>query len=125
MSFSLALGVALLGALGSLARWGAQQGIQRAVAAQFPAGTMFVNLVGSFLIGAVMATFAARGTLDSRTRIALTTGFLGGFTTYSAFAYDTLSLIEKRDLAAASIYVAATVVGCLAACWAGSALVPR
>jgi CrcB protein len=53
--------------------------------------------------------------------VPLTAGLLGGFTTYSAFAYGSLALIERRELGLAALYVGATVVGCLLACWAGVA----
>jgi CrcB protein len=123
VSFSLALLVALLGAVGSVLRWAAQQTIQGAVGHPFPAGTLFVNVLGSFVIGAVMALYGVRGELESHTRIALTAGLLGGFTTYSSFAWDTLALVEKRSYGLASLYVGTTVATCFAACWAGAQVV--
>jgi fluoride exporter len=114
-----ALYIALAGALGSLARYGAGAGLQRLAGTRFPYGTLLVNVVGSFLIGLVMAVFAARGQLDSRARLAITIGFLGGFTTYSSFALETVSLIEGRQTAAAALYVGVTLVTGVLACWAG------
>ena len=92
--------IALAGALGSVARYLVAAGVQRLAAphTQVPAGTLAVNVIGAFVIGVVMAVFAARGELDSRVRIAISVGFLGGFTTYSAFAYETIALLERdRD----------------------------
>lgn len=114
-----ALYIALAGALGSLARYGVGAGMQRAVGARFPWGTLLINVAGSFLIGLFMAVFAARGQLDSRARLAITIGFLGGFTTYSSFALETVSLIERRQTAAAALYVGVTLVTGALACWAG------
>lgn len=114
-----ALYIALAGALGSLARYGAGAGMQRLVGTRFPYGTLLVNVAGSFLIGLFMALFAARGQLDSRARLAITIGFLGGFTTYSSFALETISLIERRSTGLAALYVGGTLLTGAVACWAG------
>jgi fluoride exporter len=114
-----ALYIALAGALGSLARYGAGAGLQRLAGTRFPYGTLLVNVVGSFLIGLVMAMFAARGQLDSRARLVITIGLLGGFTTYSSFALETVTLLERRSLGAAAGYVSVTLVTGALACWAG------
>lgn len=115
--------IALAGALGSLCRHLVGAAVQRAGGAAFPWGTLAVNLAGSFLIGVVMAAFAARGRLDAPLRLALTTGFLGGFTTYSAFAFETVQMVERQQFAGAIAYVLATVVAAGAACALGLALV--
>ena len=81
--------------------------------------TLAVNLAGSFGIGLVIAWFSARGAADARARVALTAGFLGGFTTYSAFAWETVVFLENRATASAALYVAGTVLGCLLTCGAG------
>lgn len=114
-----ALVVGLLGAIGSVARWGMATAIQERSGARFPWGTLVVNLVGSIAIGAVMTLYAMRAELDSRTRIALTSGLLGGFTTYSSFAYETWGLVWSRDYIGAGLYVALTVGLCFAGCTAG------
>lgn len=118
MTLGLALMVALLGAVGSLLRWVTGTAVARATGGTFPAGTLAVNLIGSALIGAAMIWFAP----DSKTRVALTAGLLGGFTTYSAFAWDTLALLERRSFATAALYLFGTVAGCLAACAGGAAI---
>jgi fluoride exporter len=115
----VALWVALLGGLGSLGRWLLTSAIQKQVGPAFPAGTFIVNMLGSVAIGAVMGFFITRGTESSVLRVALTAGFLGGFTTYSSFALETLLLIQRRSLVAAALNVAGTVVVCLVGCAAG------
>jgi CrcB protein len=114
-----ALAIAVFGALGSLSRHGVGVGLQRLLGVRFPYGTFAVNVIGSFLIGLAMAVFATRGELDSRLRIALTVGFLGGFTTYSSFAFETVGLLEKRQAALAAAYVSATLIAAGGACYAG------
>lgn len=120
---STLLYIALAGALGSVCRYLMGTAVQRASGAAFPWGTLAVNVVGSFCIGLVMALFAQRGQLDAPLRLALTAGFLGGFTTYSAFAFETIQLVERQEFAAAIVYVAATVLTAAVACALGLALV--
>lgn len=113
-----ALFVAIAGGLGSLARYGTGLAAQRWLGDRLPYGTLLVNLLGCFLIGVVMV-FAEGRQLDPRVRVALAGGFLGGFTTYSAFAYETLALAERRSAGWAAAYAALTIAGCFAACAAG------
>ncbi len=115
--------VGALGAVGSVLRYLLAGAVTR-VAGAFPAGTMVVNVLGAATIGLVMAVFAARGELASPLRIGLTAGLLGGFTTYSSFAFETFELLERRSYLAAGLQVASTVGLCLAAC-AGGALLGR
>ncbi len=119
----IALGVALLGALGSLFRWLLSAAIQRQVGAGFPVGTLVVNVLGSIAIGGVMGVFLARGTapsgMTSGMGIALCAGFLGGFTTYSSFALETVLLIERRSFVAAAVNVVGTSLVCLGGCALG------
>ena len=114
-----ALFVAIAGGAGSLARYGVSLASQRWFpGARLPVNTLAVNLLGCLLIGALVTLFDARH-VDPRVRAAVVTGFLGGFTTYSAFAYETLALAEHRSPAVAALYTAITLVGCAAACAAG------
>ena len=120
----LALGVALLGAMGSLFRWLLSGAVQRQVGPTFPAGTLVVNVLGSMAIGAVMGFFTVRGGsgssgLTSGIGIALSAGFLGGFTTYSSFALETVLLIERRSFAAAGLNMGGTLLVCLGSCALG------
>lgn len=114
----LALYIGLAGALGSMARHLVGVGLAR-YSGRLPWGTFVVNVVGSLVIGFAMALFAQRGELDSKLRFAITTGFLGGFTTYSAFAFETVGLLEDKKVGVAAGYVALTFAGAAAACWLG------
>ena len=84
----------------------------------FPFGTLIVNLSGCFLIAAVMHVALTAG-WSHTTRAAVTIGFLGGFTTYSSFNYETTRLAEEGAGATAALNVALTVVGCWLAGWLG------
>ena len=103
--------VALGGALGSLARHGANR-LWPATPGGWPVPTLTVNLIGSFAIGLLYMYVAARGAAAEQTRLFWMTGVLGGFTTYSAFALETALLGFSWTGVA---YVAVTVVGCLLA----------
>jgi len=111
--------IAIAGALGSVGRYAVGKYMQDATGSNFPWGTLAVNVLGSFAIGVVMAVFAARGELDSRLRLALTVGFLGGFTTYSAFALETVTLVERKLYAVAAAYVGLTFVAAAVGCFLG------
>lgn len=90
--------------------------------AAVPVATLAVNILGSFVMGVLVAVFSARGEMDSRLRMALCVGFLGGFTTYSSFALETVTLLEERSLHSAALYVALTLVGAAFACYVGFVL---
>lgn len=105
------LSVALGGALGAVLRY------LVGLAVAFPFGTFLVNVVGSLLIGLIWHTFTVRG-MHGWLPLVMT-GFLGGFTTFSAFSMDTLRLVEAGRLAAAGGYVMASVLLSLAACAVG------
>lgn len=111
--------VALGGALGSMARYGVGVALAAALGTTFPWGTLLVNVVGSFLIAvvAVLSTEAAR--LSEPMRLLLSTGVMGGFTTYSSFSLETLRLFEAGELLRAGLYVAGTTLLCMLACAAG------
>jgi len=107
--------VALGGAIGSVTRYGVGALAAQLLGPTFPWGTLFVNLSGSFLIALVMHVALTGTAISLEMRIFLTTGIMGGFTTYSSFNYETLALIDQRAYALASLNLAATVVGCLLA----------
>lgn len=108
IAFGPLLSIALGGALGAVSRYAMSSGIARLFGAAFPFGIMSVNVVGSFLMGIAMIWVMQRSG-DSRMGPLLMTGFLGGFTTFSAFSLDTIMLIEKGRLGAAAIYVGGSV----------------
>jgi CrcB protein len=88
----------------------------------WPVATWVVNVLGSFALGVVSEACLGRTLLGVDARIALGTGLLGGFTTYSAFDVETLRMLERGDVGRGFVYVSATVFACLAAGWTGLAL---
>lgn len=111
--------VALGGACGSVARYGLST-LLRSAAPGFPWGTLAVNAVGGFAMGAITAWALARpGTLSDAARLGLTTGLLGGFTTYSAFSIETLLLWRDGHGALALANVGVNLVLSLGACALG------
>lgn len=81
----------------------------------FPVGTLLVNLFGSFLLAALAFVGLELGALPTATRLALTTGLLGGFTTYSTFSYESLRLLQEGRWGTTALYLALTVGGGLIA----------
>ena len=108
------------GALGSGARYLASTAIARALGPDFPRGTLFVNVTGSFLLAFILALRAE--TLGPEARLFLGAGVMGGYTTYSSFNYETLALVERGSAGLAAANVALTVLACLAAGLGGLAL---
>jgi CrcB protein len=91
----------------------------------FPFGTLAVNVVGSFLLAALMYVGIEADLMSPTLRLALTTGVMGGFTTYSTFSYETMRYLQDGVWGLAILNVFITVFGCLAACllgWAGARL---
>jgi CrcB protein len=117
--------VCLAGAAGTGARFALASGVTALVGTRLPYGTILVNLLGSFAIGVVMQLAAANELVSPATRTVLTTGFLGGFTTYSAFNHDTVVYLQQDLWGRALANVAITLVGCLAAGFAGVAAARR
>ena len=105
--------VALGGAIGASLRYGANVGIGRLLGAAFPWHTLAVNVIGSALMGGLMVLLAHRG--QQQLAPFLMTGILGGFTTFSAFSMDTISLAQRGETALAAGYVVASVLFSLAA----------
>ncbi len=110
------------GFVGSIARYGVSVLAMRNLGSAFPYGTLIVNVAGSFLMGLLMWFGLKTSLLGANTRLALTTGVLGGFTTFSAFSYETLALFQERAWALAAINVIGTMMACLAAVAIGWAL---
>jgi fluoride exporter len=117
------LWVALGGAIGSAARYGVNVWSGRMLGADFPWHTFIVNVLGCFIMGAVVALMALKLNVGIEIRSFLTTGILGGFTTFSAFSLDFALLIERKSYGAAVVYSAGSVILSLIAVFAGLALV--
>jgi fluoride exporter len=107
--------ICLGGAIGTGARYLVGQWASRAVDSSFPLGTLLVNVIGCFLIAAVMQLATSTPHISPELRLIVTTGFLGGFTTYSSFNYETTRLIQDRGFGAGATNLLVTVVGCLVA----------
>ncbi len=115
--------IVFLGAgLGGALRHGVNVAAARLFGYGLPLGTLAVNVVGSLLIGLLAGYFAYRTGISQHMRLFLTTGVLGGFTTFSAFSLDTALLIERNAFAQAALYVLASVLMSLVAVFAGLAL---
>ena len=112
------LWVAIGGGIGAMARYGVAQWTGNRFGWTFPWGTLAVNVTGSLAIALVMTVLLARGA-DPIWRLLLVTGVLGGYTTFSAFSFETLALFESRRWEAAVLYIAGSVVLGLAACALG------
>jgi CrcB protein len=115
--------VFLGGGIGAALRHGVNVAAARVAGTAFPYGTLTVNVVGSLAMGLIAAYFAFRGDASQHWRLFLTTGILGGFTTFSAFSLDVALLYERGELGLAALYVAVSVGVSIAALFAGFALV--
>ena len=108
--------------IGGALRHGVNVGAAKLFGYGFPFGTLIVNVIGSFLIGLLAGYFAFRPGISQDVRLFLTTGILGGFTTFSAFSLDSALLIERHAYALAAVYVAGSVAASLVALFLGLAL---
>jgi CrcB protein len=88
---------------------------QRAFGSSFPFGTLGVNVLGSFLITIIMHLGLTKGLLSLEARLFLTTGIMGGFTTYSTFNYESMRYFEEGALAMGLLNIGVTVLACLLA----------
>ena len=115
--------IVFLGAgIGGALRHGVNVGAARLFGYGFPFGTLIVNIVGSFMMGLFAGYFVFRPGLAQHMRLFLTTGILGGFTTFSAFSLDTALLVERHAYWLAAAYVAGSVAASLIALFAGMSI---
>jgi fluoride exporter len=114
--------ICLGGAVGTGARYLTSLWAAAAFGTGFPAGTLIVNVVGSFLIGFIVQTSSATGLIRPDLRLMLTTGVMGGFTTYSTFNYETTSYLREGAWGIGLLNASATFFGCLIAGLAGLVL---
>ena len=115
--------VALGGAIGSAARYGVNVWSGRLLGAAFPWATLAVNIIGCFAMGLLIELMALKFNVSTEARAFLTTGILGGFTTFSAFSLDFALLVERKTYLLAGAYAAGSVLLSLAAVFAGLYLV--
>ncbi len=109
------LWICLGGAAGTGARYLLSGWALAALGPSFPYGTLAVNLIGSFCVGLLMQVGIATPLLSPTARLTLTTGVMGGFTTYSTFNYETIRYAQDGSWALALANIGATLAGCLAA----------
>lgn len=114
--------IALGGAIGTMARYLTSLVAVRWFGSEFPYGTLTVNLAGAFVIGLVQELGTESAMVSDNTRLFLTTGIMGGLTTYSAFSYETVRLMEANAWASAWINVVVTTAMCLGLCFLGIAV---
>jgi fluoride exporter len=113
--------VAIGSALGGVSRYLLGGLVQRLLDTTFPAGTLFVNISGSFLLGVILR-YAVDTSLTPEVRAFLTIGFCGGYTTFSTFSYETVALLKGGEWTRAGFYVAASVLLSLVGTFLGFAL---
>ncbi len=111
--------VALGGALGSVSRFLLGPALQRAFNATFPVGTLFINILGSLILGFVMRLTIEGVNVTPEARAFIAIGFCGGFTTFSTFTYEAIRLLEDGEGSRAALYILASVLLSLGAAFLG------
>jgi CrcB protein len=115
--------VFLGGGVGAALRHGINILVGRTLGGGFPYATLFINISGSLIMGLVAAYFAFKGDASQHWRLFLTTGILGGYTTFSAFSLDTILLYQRGELGLAALYVILSVALSVGGLLAGLTLV--
>lgn len=87
----------------------------------FPVGTLIVNILGGFLMGFIMESSTSLWTVSANTRMFLTTGIMGGLTTFSTFSYETISLLSDGEYLMGGMNAGLNLFSALFACWLGKA----
>lgn len=113
--------VAIGAAVGGVARFALSGFVQQRAGADFPAGTLVINLTGSFLLGVLIRYALQSASVTPELRAMLTTGFCGGYTTFSTFSYETAVLLEDGEYGRAGLYIGVSVLGALLLTFAGFA----
>ncbi len=114
--------IALGSAMGGVSRYVVGTAIQQRFGLGFPVGTLIVNITGSLLLGFFIRVALGGTQISPEARIFLTTGFCGGYTTFSTFSYDTAVMFESGQIRRALIYVTLSIVLSVVATFAGFGL---
>jgi crcB protein len=117
--------VAIGAAAGGISRFYLTSFIQQRAGVDFPAGTLMINITGSFLLGFLMRMALQADIITPEFRALLTTGFCGGYTTFSTFSYETALLLEDGEYRRAALYIGASVAISLAGTFLGFAAANR
>ena len=117
--------VAAGGAIGSVLRWALSGAVQRVTGSAFPWGTFVVNALGSFAIGVLGALALERALVSPAARLFLIAGCLGGFTTFSAFSWESVALLRDGQWAQAAFYAFGSLAVGIGGAFAGLALAAR
>ena len=114
--------VVIGGGIGALARYVAASAIMSRFGGRFPLGTLVINVTGSFLIGFLMTVLAERYKVNPAWRLLLVVGFLGGYTTFSSFEWETYSTIRDGGLLSGMLNVISSIMLGYVAVWLGAML---
>ena len=114
--------ISIAGVLGTLSRYGLSGLTQRLTGAGFPYGTLLVNVLGSLAIGFIMQLGLSTDIIPRSLRIAATIGFMGAFTTFSTFSFETVSYLQDGAWLLGGINIVTNLVLCLGATFLGMAL---
>lgn len=115
--------VALGSALGGVARMGLQHAVQRRMYSTFPYGTLAVNVLGCFAIGIVYALAAKGQVLSAEARLFLATGLCGGFTTFSSFISENVTMLQDGEWMHTLVYTSLSLAAGVLATWLGAVLI--
>jgi CrcB protein len=116
-----ALAVFLGGGMGSLARFGMAKWLGSSEAG-FPLGTLAANFLACLVLGFVGGWILQRGHMDNTLKLAIATGFCGGFSTFSTFSLETMKMFEQGKALMALIYIVASLLLCIAGIWLGQSI---
>jgi CrcB protein len=116
---SIYISIALGGSFGAICRYWASTATYSWLGTNFPYGTLMVNVAGSLVMGFLTVLLVHRFDVSDEVRLGLLVGFLGSFTTFSAFSMDTVHWIESGALIKALVYVLASVITCVLGAWIG------
>lgn len=122
MHWTQFLWVALGGAMGAMGRFGISTWINERTTSSFPSGTLVVNVLGSFLFGLLFVVIFSTTNLREPMRLMILVGFLGAFTTFSTFSFETMRLVEEGQLGWAALNILSSCLLCLLGVWLGTLL---